>query len=807
MSKQIFPFSFILGLVFICSFIGHAQNLDSLVSIQRQADAQEKIYVHFDKNYYNPGETLWFKAYIFSGIEPSLTSKNFYAELLDENGMILDRKTAPIFLSGAASSFDLAATLNKSTLYFRAYTIAMLNGDTSFLYTKPIHIILPTMAVKLQPQVAKPTAITFLPEGGDWVNNLATTMAFKVTDGNGFPVSASGVVKSNDGTKVADLLTLHNGMGSFKILPEQGKTYMATWKDEKGKTYTTALPATKTLGVVLQVADNADGKRFVIERSEDAGDDNKYLHIVAYMNQHVAYMANVNLVNKTSTTSIIPTKELPTGILQITLFDKNYKPLAERITFVNNHDYEFDADTWIPGKNTTKRGLNNGEIMLSDTVPANLSISVTDADLNDGETYQDNIISHLLLTSDLRGKVINPYYYFFSTDDSAAYKLDLVMLTNGWRRYNWNNVLAAKTPTPVWKESNYLSLDGSVSGSSAGGFAPNTQLNGILRFADSTTSILSLPVSRKGKIFTDGMIFYDYAKLYFQFSDRKTHFDKSMLTVDNGLRKGYKMAKLDSNSKIETITVDADMAIRNTKNNINQLRIAGQREQKSHELQNVTVIGKSKTPLQKLDEKYASGMFSGDALQFDLVNDPFAASSMSLFQYLQGKVAGLQISNATGGGTPTLSWRGGTPALYLNEMQSDVDMIGNTPMTDIAYIKIFRPGEAGVVSGGGGGVISVYTKKGGDVNTSDSKGLDFVQMAGYSALKEFYSPDYASGSPMNDLDDYRSTLYWNPFVILNKHKKRIKYQFYNSDVTRRFRIVLEGINSDGKLFHVEKEIQ
>jgi hypothetical protein len=200
-----------------------------------------------------------------------------------------------------------------------------------------------------------------------------------------------------------------------------------------------------------------------------------------------------------------------------------------------------------------------------------------------------------------------------------------------------------------------------------------------------------------------------------------------------------------------------------------------------------------------------SGLFSGDARGFDLVNDPLASGYMDIFQYLQGKVAGLQIT--TGGAAPTLSWRGGTPALYLNEMQADASMLSSTPVSDIAYVKIFRPGES-IVSGGGGGVIAIYTRKGGDAQPDpNTKGLNYVQLAGYSAIKQFYSPDYAVASERDRYDDVRPTLYWNPSIYLDKTRRRFRLQFYNNDITKRSRLIMEGMSNDGKLFHVEKEVQ
>jgi len=802
MPKQ-YLISFITVLVTICGVQKiSAQDIDSLLYIQRTADPQEKIYVHFDKNYYNPGETIWFKAYLFTGGEPSLVSKNFYAELLDENGNIIDNKTAPVIGSGANSQFELPATISKSVVYFRAYTTGMLNGDTSFLYTAPVRIIVPAVAAKVR--TPKPPVIRFLPEGGDLIAGLKCTVAFKIIGDNGMPVSGSGTIKDNAG-QVAEFTSLHDGMGVFSLTPQAGKLYMATWKDASGKIYTAPLPAVKTQGIILHIADEAGSKRFTIQRTAEVPETQKHLHLVGYMNQHMAYAANINFTEKTSSSSLLPTKELPSGILQITVFDNNYKPLAERIVFVNNHDYEFDADAYIPVKNVAKRGLNTLEVMISDTVASNFSLSVTDADLNEPDTYQDNIISHMLLTGDLKGRVNNPYYYFFSTSDSAAFHLDLVMLTNGWRRYNWEQVLAGKTKTPVWTGSNYLSMNGKVASTMPGGFPPGTQLTGILKTIDSVSSFITLPVDKKGAIAADGFVFYDNAKLYFQFSNKKLDFDKSMLTIDNGLRKGYKFAALDSFVKIAPPSIDADIAARNAKNNAAELRLAAQRYAAAHELQNVTVTAKVKSNEDKLEEKYVSGMFTGDGKRFDVMNDPFGISSQSVFQYLQGKVAGLQINTTSN--PPSLTWRGGSPSLFLNEMQTDAGQIGNLPMSDIAFIKVFSPGQTGVISSSGSGAIAVYTRKGGDQPAEPSKGLNFLQVPGYSAVKQFYEPDYATNLSANDLDDLRTTLYWNPFIILGKTKKKFKVKFYNNDISKSFRVVLQGINNDGKLFYVEKIVQ
>jgi hypothetical protein len=255
--------------------------------------------------------------------------------------------------------------------------------------------------------------------------------------------------------------------------------------------------------------------------------------------------------------------------------------------------------------------------------------------------------------------------------------------------------------------------------------------------------------------------------------------------------------------------IDTNLVAKNVKNASDEMKVAVQRARKEKEqvLQEVIVKGKVKSNEQKMDEKYASGLFSGgDARNFDVANDPFAASSQSVFQYLQGKVAGLQIN--TSGGTPSLSWRGGSPVFYLDEMQTDVSFVSNLNMNDVAYVKVFSPGTTGAISSSGGGAIAIYTKKGGDRTPDDkSKGLSYVQIAGYTPVKQFYSPDYASSTALTDLPDLRTTLFWTPYILLDKTKKRAKIQFYNNDISRRFRVVLEGFNSNDKLVHVEKVVE
>ncbi len=142
-------------------------------------------------------------------------------------------------------------------------------------------------------------------------------------------------------------------------------------------------------------------------------------------------------------------------------------------------------------------------------------------------------------------------------------------------------------------------------------------------------------------------------------------------------------------------------------------------------------------------------------------------------------------------------------------MQVDASQLQSVATTDIAMVKVFRPGSGVGFGGGSGGVIAVYTKKGGDNKKTDPnfKGLPRSLITGYSMPKEFYTPNYLDNNPANAREDLRTTLYWKPYVLTDKETRRVNIDFFNNDISKKLRVVLEGFNEDGKLTHIETIIQ
>ena len=803
----------ILLLVFLTVMGNRLQaqvHIDSLISQLGEKYPQEKIYLHFDKPYYNAGETIWFKAYLTTDNLTTTLSKTVYAELIDNKGSILQKKIMPVYESGAASSFDLPDSITNTRLFVRAYTSWMLNFDSSLLYLKPLQIIPAPANVsangpakKTTPSVASSTPVataytlTFFPEGGDMVETVSSRIAFKATDQDGIPVYVKGNIVNETGKTVAPFTAVHDGMGSFIITPLPGEKYKAVWKDKKGVSHETQLPGARTQGLVLNVDNGSDTIRYTLKRPDNAGAEFTAYTIVAQMQHQIVYYAKVNMVVKKEVTAPIITSNFPDGVLQLTIFNAAQVPVAERLAFINHNFYNFTTDLHAIETNLTKHGHNTLQVDVGDTILSNLSIAVTDAAINPATSNEENIFSNLLLTSDLKGYVYNPGYYFSSDADSVKQHLDLVLMTNGWRRFKWENLLAQKWPRLTFPIDNYLSVRGNVYGLSKTQLT-NKDLIGYVKTKSNTSNFLTIPLTTDGQFRITGMYFFDTAKLYYQINNDK---DKRLTSVasfsfKNELASAVNPAPNLLASLFLNVKPDSSAFVKNLKQAVLQRSLF---ESKAKTLDVVKVYSKQKTLKQKLDEQYTSGFFTGDdGYTFTIEDDPFAKSATSILDYLRGKVAGLQISSDGQSAT----WRGSATSIFLNENNSDISMLEGIPMTDVALIKVFRPPFFGASGGGAGGAIAIYTKKGGGDNSA-VKGLDFTNIYGYSDVKEFYMPDYEKTNTP-DVADYRSTLYWNPFLIMDRKTRRIKIPFYNTDNCKKIRVVIEGINKLGQFTREEK---
>jgi len=829
MNKNGFKIRIIIFTMFLYT-TATAQNFTAVLDTLNTNYRQEKLYLQFDRAVYTAGETIWFKAYLFAGNFPSLISKTLYTEVTDANGKLLQRITSPVIMSSAAGSLDIPSNIS-GNVFVKCYTKWMLNFDSSFIFSKAIFIIpvqkkgtKPSLVAAEKTSVAantnsSTTVVQFFPEGGDLVQDVESRVAFKATNNFGIPVNINGDILDSKGKTITSFTTMHDGMGTFTLQPLANEQYKAVWKDVTGQTHENVLPQAKPNGIVLEANYTGHQIEFTIKRS--ATTNYAFVYVMAQMQQQQLYRAKSNISQKLSFTSVIPTDNFPAGIIQLTIFSPDEKPLAERIVFINLADFSFNPSVNASEKNLGRRQKNVIQIDIPDTVSTNLSIAITDAGLNYKQST-DNIFSTVLLTSDIKGYVYNPAYYFSTYADSIADHLDLVMLTNGWRRFKWIEVLAGHYRPLNYFPENYISIEGQLKDINKSTVA-GKEVNGILETRNKKRDYLISTVQKDGSFSFSGMIFYDTAKLFYQFNNDKNKnlTSRSGFEMKSNLFKGPLQLQQPTTNFLPSL-IETDTASLTKLKTVYQQHLDELEFLKSKTLKTVVVTSKEKTKRQLIDEEYTTGFFSDDpSTQSKTIlpeDDPAFLASQNLFAYLQGRIAGLQIT--LDGNDALITWRSFETSLFVNEVpqtsmsfatgkiMEDPSYILSLSMSEIAMVKIFEPpffGSGSSSSGGQGGAISVYLKKG-RTGYEMSKGLDFTTLAGYTAFKEFYSPDYSMPDNTNT-PDYRTTLYWNPFIVTDKNNRRILLPFYNNDFTKKMKIIIEGCNENGKLTRIEKIIE
>ena len=801
----------LLLILFACPFGATAQHPDSKLTAWSTKDPIEKLYLHTDRDSYYAGETIWLKGYFMSEFLPSVKSSSIYVELLNNRNDIVLKKVFPVYAGTAPGQLDLPDTLSSGLYQLRAYSLVMLN-QPGFTFNKPLRIYGKENKEVRNTKISGHKELTFFPEGGNFITGVLNVVAFKSTDKNGNPLPVEGVIKNSKEEVIASFKSVHDGMGTFAIVPLENESYQVTIK---GSVEKYSLPKQTHEGIVFTVTSLPGRKEFKI-LSPGKNDIFKPAYLVGQIQNHVIFKQSL-LSDKKEITGSIKTGDFYSGILHLTIFNKDDVPLAERITFIDNKEYILHASLQSDTLNTDKRKRNHFTIALKDTVIGNFSVSVTDADYASAGDRPLNIYSWFLMNSDIRGNVHNPAYYFNSTGDSIANALELVMMTNGWSRFKWRELARNKSVQSIYKDPGYITLSGKINIEGTKKPLANKEMIVFFSPFDSTTILKSKSrlflTDSSGHFEIDSLFFYGRMKLLFsEVRGKKNKFISVILDSDS-LHQAYPVVltplpDYDTNTVRLRNKMDFDY-----KSYLNGRAIV---------LENVTVEGKQKSPIEKLDEEYSSGLFSGNiySRKLDVRNENYGGN---IFQYLQERVLGLQVSGELGG--YILNYRGGNlsyylggdeasgnkaepPAdagnvtLFLNEMQTSTVALETIPVSDIALVKLF---PNSVMVPGGGAVLAVYTKKETDLTTLPDAPTDMITYNGYTIIKEFYSPDYDT-NPDDSKADNRITLNWNPDVFITGVDPQIPVIFYNNDRTKRFKIVAEGITTDGRMLMLEKII-
>ena len=469
--------SLLLLVLSIVAAVANADGFDDLQqALEQNAQVQEKVYVHTDNTCYFVGDTLWYKAYVLraDNLQPTDMSRLLYVELLSPDGLVVERQRIIVSSHGfTCGQFVLQDSLYSGYYELRAYTRWMLNFNVGHrhytrddrhlfynnqmaadffrewdglfsrvlpVYSKPDRrgdydakymYQRPKQDVRRLPK--EELRCHFYPEGGQLVEGLSSRVAFELTDQYGQAVDLSGTL--SDGTSIA---TDYMGRGSFLVESagrkgEGGRPKARfTWR---GKDYSFNLPKAQREGVTLKLSDR----------------DVSLCFSPSFQGQSlaVAVLCRGRLVSFQKITTpvqgalTLPLQSVPTGVNELLVFDANRNILASRLFFVNNHDMEVPLLVSTAGKTDFDPyepipldvALSPSSPLSEDVSDMPISVSIRDAHTDD-PTYADgSMLSELLLTSDLKGFVAHPAYYFESDDAEHRSRLDLLMMVQGWRRY------------------------------------------------------------------------------------------------------------------------------------------------------------------------------------------------------------------------------------------------------------------------------------------------------------------------------------------------------------------------------------
>ena len=801
-SKYLFVLCFFLE-SFLCLGQQPQQKLDTW------GDQQpiEKIYLHFDRENYLAGQTLWFKAYCYASYNANTSITTIYAELVSPYSGIISRKSFPVARGVSQGQFELPDTLTSGSYVIRAYSATMLNHDAEFISKQAVFVTGKKLLVPGSVASANNIRMEFFPEGGNFVAGRSNTIAFKASDERGYPVVVNGTLKNVKGDAITTFNSFHDGMGMIDIEAEENQGYYVVL-DNSPSAQKYFLPPPVNKGVVFRLLSGDDGIHFEITQQKNDPVFN-VAYMIGQMQHHVVFSQPFNN-GSGMLKGVIKTNNLASGILHITLFNKDGVPLAERLSFVNNKEYLQKGELLLDTLNLRPRSKNHFTVSLKDTVLGSFSIAVTDPDY-DLRQRTDNIFSNILLTSDLKGYVHNPAYYFSSDKDSAKYALDLVMMTNGWRRFNWKQLMSDSIPAPKYKDPAFVTLSGRVNLEGTKKPFADKEMLLYLVLADSSRTMNMVKTDANGYYLADSLLFFGKASILFSdIRGRKSRFVDIKPGADS-LNRHYPIPAIPSQwwNIYQSINYDPQRQLKNNEDFAAFIKANGQ------VLSEVVLRTRKKTPLEITEEKYASGAFAGDTRRtFDLLNTNDASTYTNIFDFLQSRVPGLVTGRTETGEyfvyyrqTATISAMGNQGMdIFLDEVPTDANTVAFIHPSQIAMIKVYS-NFIGSTGGGAGGAIAVYLKKGEDLFKSLPSAGEIIKYSGYSVIKEFYSPDYSIPANDKTKDDQRTTLQWLPDNFVSGVNPKIPVTFYNNDRSSSFKIVVEGMTIDGKMLSIEKIVK
>jgi hypothetical protein len=631
--------------------------------------------------------------------------------------------------------------------------------------------------------------VQFMPEGGNLIEELPQKIAFKAINTSGLGETVTGQIIDADGTVITEISTNSVGIGSFVLGAVANKSYTAKIKFKDGSSKDFKLPTAVKSGYIL-TANNLDSAKLTIKLMATPDLINgKELKIVGQQAGNVYYVSKAK-VDKQVLTSTVSKKDLPSGIVQFTLFSEDNQPIAERLVFIKNPLNDINLDLHTAAVSTAKRGKTTFSFKVTNEnkpIMGSFSVAVTNSNkVTPDENNESNIYSGLLLTSDLAGYIEKPNNYFLKNDRQTNLDLDNLMLTQGYRRIVWKNIINNLKPTITYPVEKSISISGTVTKGNKpvpGGKVMIMSTKGGFFVMDTVTNA-------EGKFKFDNLIFGDSTAFIVQ---ARTKTDRKFVEINLDAQPGQQIVSKNINGPDIEVNVNNTLMkyIKESDNYFNELSRLGLLE-KTIKLNDVTITEK-KNPVKHSDNLNGAGRADYVIQAKDL------ETCVTLSQCLAGRLPGvIQRGNEL-----YLMRSQNTPMrIVVDGMNMEADFLDNINPNDVETIELLKSGAFLAIYGsqGGGGLLIITTKRGDGGAGSYNRyapGILTIKPKGISVSREFYAPKYDVATK-NSRADLRTTIYWNPQVVSDKDGYG-KFEYYNADEPGKYRVVIEGIDIMGNL--------
>jgi hypothetical protein len=814
----------------------------------------ETVYLQTDRHAYEQGSHVWYKAYLRLLGDTSPISRLLYVELADPSGLIIVRETLPVQGGAAVGEISIPNPATPGYYRLRAYTAWMMNFGANTYFDQTLYVgQTPLAPAALAATDTDAVQLEFFPEGGNLVQGLTSTVAFRASRSDRTGVEVTGKIVDSSGKTLTQIHCLHDGLGSFVLHPMARNYYRAIVDLPGGITQSFPLPAASQSGIVLFTRyvlgqSGQDSVYFRISRS--IVNKNAYQHLLlcaqmdgicsfTYINFDTVTAGNYNNTVQSASTPL-GLQDFPSpGVLQLTVFDDAGLPLAERLVFLHRLDKQRIAQLSPVQLDFSTHAKNSFTLEVPGDDHGRYAISVTRAKPSEAIDSVSDIRSYFLLQTSIKTPVADLRWYLKDSSARTLAGLDLLLLSATWSKFNWSKILHGEFPSLRYYAEPSLMLRGQAFWITTKSKVPmrGGEFSLILKSTkDGLLEMVKVPVDSLGRFTLTDLNFHDTISCYVQQSKSR---NAKIVAVE------WERSPLDSVRFIfprapsggSPGLTDQKGLARPALPDSTSGEAPGAHPQKQGDttiLKTVDVKAYRKARADSLLAIYATGIFARpdaflQVLDFTEDQSNKYLYSTSVLQYLESNVPG-PVYKDDGSDEALIYWRmtadlfipvseadrikANAPAFFLDEQRLNEGIEGydeaiatlrDVKMEQVALIRVFQPGTMPLVSGNAPhGAIAIYRKNGKEGSLAPrAHPLDQINRVGYSTVGRFQAPDYAPGQFSTAADD-RTTLYWNPNLVTDSATHRVNFSFFNPDKpSEALRIKIEGIDAQGRLITLE----